>query len=176
MKIKSKKWKNINAGIVGFTAFVIVFEFLPRVWDLGSQTFNMISDKIKLEGNSNIDQNLMEQSLKNKKLVSELKQIVSNYEEDKNISTVMQYLNNIAKKSNITISSIKALRLKQNDKLWLQPVEIEFSSNYEQLYNFTRFLEHSPKVILVNKINSKPEIITKEKINTKLLLDVYLNL
>ncbi|MFZ1288484.1 MAG: type 4a pilus biogenesis protein PilO [Melioribacteraceae bacterium] len=176
MKIKNKKWKNINIGIVGFTAFVIVFEFMPRVWSLGSQSYNMISDKIKLEGNSNIDKNLMDQSLKNKNLVSQLKQIVSNYEEDKNISTVMQYLNNIANKSNITISSIKALKLKQNDKLWLQPVEIEFSSNYEQLYNFTRFLEHSPKVILVNKINSKPEIITKENINTKFLLDVYLNL
>ncbi|MBK7980281.1 MAG: type 4a pilus biogenesis protein PilO [Ignavibacteriae bacterium] len=176
MKIRNKKWKNINISIIGFTVFVIVIEFMPRFLNLGSQTFNVISDKIKLKETSSIDNNIKEQSLINKNLVSQLKQIVSNYEDDKNISTVMQYLNNIANKSNIKISSIKALKLKQEDKLWLQPVEIEITSNYEQLYNFTRFLEYSSKVILVNKLTSIPKTATKETLNTKLLLDVYLNL
>ncbi len=176
MIIKSKKWKNINIGIIAFTLVVMLFEFIPRIIDLGSLTFGLVSDTIRIEETSNIDTELMEQTLKNKNLKSQLKQVVSTYEEDKNISTVMQYLNNIASKSNISIASIKALKLKQNDRLWVQPVEIEFTSNYEQLYNLTRFLERSSKVILVNKLSSKPEVITKSKLNTKLLLDVYLNL
>jgi len=168
MKIKSKKWKNINLGIIAFTVVIILFEFIPRIMDLGTQTFSWISDKIKLEETSDIDAKLMEQSVKNKNLKSQMKQIVSDYEGDKNISTVMQYLNDIANKSNIHISSIKALKLKKDDRLWLQPVEIEFTSNYEQLFNFSRFIEHSSKVILVNKLKSEPEVITKGKLNTKL--------
>lgn len=176
MKIKNKKWKNINLGIIAFSLFITLFEFMPRIIDLGSLTFNWVSDTIRLDETSDIDVKLVEQSVKNKNLKIRLKQVVSTYEDDKNISSVMQYLNTIASKSKISISSIKALKLKQNERLWLQPVEIEFNSNYEQLYNFTRFLEKSSKVILVNKLNSKPEVISKEKIKTKLLLDVYLNL
>lgn len=176
MQIKSKKWKNINLGIITFTAMIIFFEFIPRVMDLSSQTFSWISDKIKLEETSDIDTKLMEQSARNKNLRTQMKQVVSDYEEDKNISTVMEYINHVANKSRINISSIKALKLKKDDRLWLQPVEIEFTSSYEQLYNFTRFIEHSSKVILVNKLSSKPKIITKGKLNTKLLVDVYLNL
>lgn len=176
MKIKNKKWKNINIGIISFTLFITLFEFIPRIMYLGSSTFEWISDTIRLEETNDIENNLIEQSINNKTLKSQLKQVVSTYEDDKNISTVMQYLNNIASESNITISSIKALKLKQNERLWIQPVEIEFSSSYEQLYNFTRFLEKSSKVILVNKLNSEPEVITRQKLNTRLLLDVYLNL
>ncbi|MCB0749454.1 MAG: type 4a pilus biogenesis protein PilO [Ignavibacteriae bacterium] len=176
MKIKNKKWQNINIGIIGFTLFIILFDFIPRVMDLGSNTFNLVSDKIKLNQNNEIDTELLQLSTKNKAIKNQFKQIVSDYEDDKNISTVMQYLNNIANKSNIKISSIKALKLKQENKLWLQPVEIEITSNYEQLYNFTRFLEHSSKVILVNKLTSIPKTATKETLNTKLLLDIYLNL
>lgn len=176
MKIKNKKWNNINLGIIAFTVVIILFEFIPRIMDLSSQTLGWISDTIKLEETSDIDAKLIEQSVRNKNLKSQMKQVVSEYEDDKNISTVMEYLNDIASKSNINISSIKALKLKKDNRLWLQPVEIEFTSSYEQLYNFTRFIEHSSKVILVNKLVTKPEVITKGKLTSNLLVDVYLNL
>ncbi len=64
----------------------------------------------------------------------------------------MRYLNKIANKSKINISSIKPRKLKSNENLWLQPIELEVYSNYEEVYNFIRFLENSEKVIVITEV------------------------
>lgn len=176
MKLNNSKWKNITVSIIGFTLFILIFELMPRIIDLGSTYFDWLSNNKKLKASTSIEEELLDENIKNKNLKKMLKNIVSDYEQDKNISNVMNYLNNIADKSNITIASIKALKLKQNNNLWLQPVEIEFTSNYEELYNFIRFVENSSKVILLSNLNCKPKVLTKNKLDSKILLDVYLNL
>ncbi|MBU0475266.1 MAG: type 4a pilus biogenesis protein PilO [Bacteroidetes bacterium] len=176
MKINNKKWKNINVIIIVFTIVVLFGEILPRIWDLSSLTINWINDTNKLDKVTAIDANLYKLTETNKKLKSQINQIVSDYEENKNISTTMRYLNNIAKKSNISITSIKPSKLKSNENLWLLPVELEFNSNYEELYNFIRFLESSEKVILVTEISINPITITQQKLKVLTKINVYLNL
>ena len=176
MIIKNKKWKNLNLLIIAFTLVILTFEVLPRVWDIGKLVTELISNSNKLERLDEIDNNLLDLNIENKNLKRQLGEIVSDYKSDKNISTTMRYLNEIANKSKLKITSIKPVKLKNNDKLWLQAIELKFYSNYERLYNFVRFLEHSPKVILLKEIKVKPKVKSRDKLEIVVNIDVYLNL
>ncbi len=176
MQIKNKKWKNINISIIVIIVLILFFEILPRIWDLGKTSIEFIENSKKLEKIDEVDSKLKELTIENRNLKAVMNKIVSNYEENKNISSTMRYLNDISNKSHISISSIKPLKLNKRENLWLQPIEIEFYSNYEQLYNFIRFLEYSKKVMLITEITVVPKIITHNKLKVITKIDVYLNL
>jgi Tfp pilus assembly protein PilO len=155
---------------------VIFSDLMPDYSNLVSTGYDLFIQKKKVEESENNRQVIHELEIKNKNLRLEINQVVSNYEENKNLSSVLSFLDKAAKESKIKFTSIRPKKLEKKDNLWMQPVEVNISSSYENIYNFTRYLESSSKVAVLKELSFKPEKILKPKLEMKAEIEFYLNL
>ena len=176
MPIKSKKWKNIIALSFFLFAVLIFSDIIPDYSNIAIIGYDLFIQKRKIEESENNKQTIRELEIKNKNLKLEINKVVSNYKENKNLSSVISFLDLAAKESKAKLTSIRPRKLEKKDNLWMQPVEINISSSYENIYNFTRYLESSSKVAVLNELNFKPEGILKPELKLKAEIEFYLNL
>ena len=159
MPIKSKKWKNIIALSFFLFAVLIFSDIIPDYSNIAIIGYDLFIQKRKIEESENNKQTIRELEIKNK-----------------NLSSVISFLDLAAKESKAKLTSIRPRKLEKKDNLWMQPVEINISSSYENIYNFTRYLESSSKVAVLNELNFKPEGILKPELKLKAEIEFYLNL
>ena len=57
-----------------------------------------------------------------------------------------------------------------------QPVEISLESDYENIYNYVRFLENSSRIIKMKELKFKPMKTGLSILKLKANIEVYLNL
>ena len=176
MAIKFGKWKKTIILTIGLLIFLIIFEIFPRYASLYDAFFEIIRNNNAIESIETTKLQIQELNLQNKRIKFEINNLVSDYEENKNISSVISYLDKTAGENRIKISSIKPGKLIYKDNLWLQPLEVSLQSNYQSIFNFLRILENSSKVILINELTYKPDELLKNKLNFTAKLEVYLNL
>ena len=136
---------------------------------------NHFFDEKKIEESENKRLAIRELEIKNKNLKKEINQVVSNYEENKNLSSVLSFLDEAAKESKVKFTSIRQRKLRK-DNLWMQPIEVNISSSYGNIYNFTRYLESSSKVAVLKELSFKPEEMLKPELEMKAEIEFYLNL
>lgn len=176
MQIKTKKWKNIILLSLFLFVIIIFSEIIPKYSDLLSMSYDLIEQKIRSKESEENKSEMNKLLSENKNLKIEINNIVSDYEENKNLSSVLNFLDTAAKESGVSFTSIKPMQLLRKDNLWLQPVEINISSKFENIYNFTRYLESSSRVAVLKELQFKPEEMLSSKLNVKANLEFYLNL
>lgn len=176
MPIKNPKWRNLFLLVLGFTIIVIFFEVIPRILNDITLISDWIEQSNRIDRIGEVEKALEISKKENSRLRKNIGSIVSNYEDKQKISSVLSSIDNIAKKAKVSLDRIIPKEVSYRDNLLLQPIEIELTSQYENYYNFIRFLENSPKVIIVKEIAvHQLESGSKYlKIDTK--LEVYLNL
>jgi Tfp pilus assembly protein PilO len=176
MIIKDNKWRNLIILFCGLFLIAMIFEIIPDYTTLFTQVYNLIIQNNELsEGQKNktmLNQILM----KNEELKSRINSYVSSYNENTNVSTIITLLYNTANKCNISITAIRPSKIFKKNNLWLQPVDVDFSSNYENTFNFVKFIERSRKVIIVKQLSMVLSQEQKEGLDIEAKLDVYLNL
>ena len=176
MLIKSKKWKNIIFLSLFLFVVVTFSDVIPDYSNLVSTGYDLFIQKRKIEESENNRLAIRELEIKNKNLKLEINRVVSNYEENKNLSSVLSFLDEAAKESKVKFTSIRPKKLEKKDNLWMQPVEVNISSSYGNIYNFTRYLESSSKVAVLKELSFKPEEMLKPKLEMKAEIEFYLNL
>lgn len=176
MTFKNSKWKNIVLLSSVFFVIVILFQIFPDYAGLIHKVKTLVEQKDEIsEGKKN--QKILTNVLnRHKDLKNEIGSYVSNYNENKNISSIITILYNAAKKCNLTISSIRPSKVLQKNNLWLQPMEINFSTDYQNTYNFIKFIEKSRKVIIVKDLEMISSSKKKVNLDVKARIEVYLNL
>lgn len=114
--------------------------------------------------------------IENKKLKKELAGILSNSDKAGSLSSTIELIDNISQKCDLEIQSIQPGNIKKENDLVIQSMDLVILSEYENFYNFARFVENASRIMLLRKIIIKQEKSGSDKlvINTK--LDVYLNL
>ena len=176
MLIKNKKYKNFILLTFLLFALLFVFEILPVYSDLLSMTMKVFEQNSQIEKiaeNKNELDNLNKQI---RKLKIRMYNNFSDYSDSRNLSAVINLLDSLSKKSKIKNIAIKPGELKENDQLWLQPVEISLESDYENIYNYVRFLENSSRIIKMKELKFKPMKTGLSILKLKANIEVYLNL
>ena len=176
MPIKNKKWKNILMLLCGFTVIILLFEILPRALNTLSLTSEWIEQSDQIEMLGKIDARINMITKQNAELKASIGSIVSDYEDNQKISSVLSLFDEIAPNRNVNIEIVKPLEIIKRDNLWLQPIDMTITAMYENFYNFIRFLENSQKVVLVKEITLKNENSVNGKIKINTTFEVYLNL
>ena len=176
MPIKNKKWKNIILLLCGFTIVVLLFEIFPRALGTFSLASEWMEQSDQIERLGEIETRIEMVSKENSSLKEDISSIVSDYEDNQKISSVLSLLDEIANGTNVNIEAIKPQAIVKRDNLWLQPIDMTITSKYENFYNFIRFLESSQKVVLVKDIYLKHENSVTGMLNINTKLEVYLNL
>ena len=176
MKFNNTKWRNLFYLIAGFSLFVLILEIIPRTWDLTGNIAEWISSSNKIDMLNEQEQKLGEITIRNNRLKDEINSIVSDYEENKNISSILNELNGIASASKVKITNIKPEKIEKDKNLWLQPMEINIESNFDGIYNFVRMMENSSKVIVVKSIDIRSIKTLSGYLNSNVNIEVYLNL
>ena len=176
MPIKTPKWRNMVILILCFTMLVVVFEVFPGILNNADLVFEWIEQSSQIDKSDEIENRLTGVKQQNSQLKSYINNIVSNYEEAQNSSSILKMLDEIATRSKVDIEIIKPKTIIQRDNLWLQPIDIVLTSQYENYYNFIRFLENSQKVVLVKEIFIESGNSDGVELQISLKLEVYLNL
>lgn len=176
MIIKNKKWRNISLIIIVFTIMIIVFEILPRSYDLVSSYLTSVDQEKKINELEIIKLEQRNLQIEVNDLENNISKLVSNIESDKKISSVISLLNQLSEKAKVKIVSIKPTKIYKKDNLWIQLLDIKMESELENIYNFTRFLENTEKVISFNKLEIKSVKPAANKLTINSELEVYLNL
>ena len=176
MKIKNKKWRNISMIIIGFTILIIVFEIIPRSFDLVSNYITTVDQEKKINELEILKLQQKNLQIEVNDLENNISKLVSNIESDKKISSIINLLNQLSDKAKVKIVSIKPTKISKKDNLWIQLLEVKMESRLENIYNLTRFLENADKVISFNKLEVKSVKPANDKLTINSELEVYLNL
>lgn len=176
MQIKNKRWKLIISATFGFTIVIIFFDLLPRYSALLNQAAARFDKRNSAGSLVKNQEKLRLLRIENQNLRRNINNIVTDYKENKNLSSVLTFLDEKAAESYIKLRDIKPGELKRQNNLWLQPIELNLNSNYENIYNYLRFLEGSNNVILITELSMKPANRSNDSLNIKAHLEVYLNL
>lgn len=173
MLIKNTKWKNITILSIVFFFIVLFFEILPGYAELISASAELLFREDPEEQMTKSEARLIQLKAEKRKLKVLASSQFSGYNEG-GVSSIIALLDESAAKSNSEIISLKPGNFKKNDNIVFQPVNMEMYAGYENLYNYLRFLENTPKVLHIKKLSIKEFeeddlIITAE-------LEAYLNL
>lgn len=176
MTFKNAKWQNILILSCALFVLVLIFEIIPDYIALFSKVESLIERGSSIsEGEKN---KLMLNSVvrRNKDLKNQIGSFVSNYNENTDISATMDILYKKANQCHMTIATIRPSKVMQKNNLWYQPMEIDFITNYQNTFNFVKFIEKSQKVIIVKQLNIVSSQKNKNFLDVKANIEVYLNL
>ncbi len=176
MTIKSSKWKNIITLTSLFFLFVILFDIVPKYYDLISSGVVLLFNGNVEEQLNNTSNKLSSLEIENKKLKVNINSMASNYEADKKVSAIISLIDISAKKSNAQISEIIPGISQRKDNLFLQPVKVNLTSDYESLFNFIRQLENSNKVLVLKSISIKQSKESNKILIAEANIDAYMKL
>lgn len=174
--IKNKKWKNIIIGASLMFMLILIMEIFPRMYNIVSLSTELLIKKYRMESNENNQAEINNLIFQNKQLTRQIGTIVSDYRKNKNISDVITLLDTLARKCDVHIADIKPLKMGKTNNLWVQPIDVSFSSSYEGMYNYLILLEKSSKVILLRKISMINSVDSKPNIEINAQFAVYLNI
>lgn len=176
MLINSKKWQFVVGTTLVLTVLVLLFDLSPRylaLWDKVGAYYNSVNNMNSLP---QLKANLKEIKFENSQLHNNINNLISDYKENKNLSSVLEYLDKNARRSKIKITEIIPGKLRERNNLWLLPIQVEMSTKYENIYNFVRLLENSNKVVLINQLILTPIKDNADSLLVKSKLNVFLNL
>jgi Tfp pilus assembly protein PilO len=175
MVIKNKKWKSYTIITAVFFAFIIVFEIAPDY----SADFYSIGEFITSSNNKSELEKCETEILNLTKRNSALRNTLSantDINNDKNdISSVINYLSIVSRKSYVENYSLRPAALEQKDGLWVLPINIEISGDYSIIYNYIRFIEMSPRIIVIRDLSITPKEKLKDDLLMKTNLEFYVN-
>ena len=100
---------------------------------------------------------------------------VSSFNES-SLSGIINHLDNLSKKSGIKNLAIKPGEIKKENNLVIQPVEINLNAEYENIFNYIRFLENSGQVIKIKELKLKPVKPVTKILTLKANIEIYLNI
>ena len=146
------------------------------MYNIASLSTGLLIKKYRMESNENNQAEINNLIFQNKQLTRQIGDIVSDYRKNKNISDVITLLDTLARKCDVHIVDIKPLKMGKTNNLWVQPIDVSFSSSYEGMYNYLLMLEQSSKVILLRKISMLNSADSKTNIEIKTQFAVYLNI
>jgi Tfp pilus assembly protein PilO len=176
MQIKNKKWKQIILVSVSAFMLILFFEIVPRTMNIGTLVFKLVDQKIKISSSDKNEDLIKQYTIENKSLRGQIGNIVSDYEKDKNISQILDFLDTASQLNNVRIIEIKPGQLIKNKNIFIAPLEVSFIAHYENFYNYLLNLEKSSKVIVIKQLSIVPKDILSDTLSIKAKIDVYLNI
>jgi len=176
MQIKNKKWKQIILISISTLLMIVFFEIIPRAMNIGSLVIQLIDQKIKIGSNEKNEDLIKQYTIENKSLRRQIGNIVSDYEKDKNISQILNFLDSASQLNNVRILEIKPGPIIKNKNILITPIDINFTAHYENFYNYLLNLEKSSKVMVIKQLSIVPKDILSDTLSIKAKIDVYLNI
>lgn len=174
--LNNKKWKNVILfSALGFS-IIFLIEISPRIYNVAVISVDLLAKKIKSDSNQKIKENVNVLIMRNKNITRQIGAIVSDYNKNRNISDVVNLLDSLSLYCKIHITDIKPQQIIKNNNLWVQPIDVTMSSNYESIYNLINAIEHSTKVILLKKIFITNNNNLNKELTIKAHFEVYLNI
>jgi hypothetical protein len=171
MKIKTPKYKNMVFLTSAAFTLIVLFEIMPGYYDLGSSLVSVIFQKVSGSNDEVLSNQLLnlkaEQSDLKKKFFGEFSTSENNY----SFSSALEKFNVKDSEFSISINSIKPLKKIKKGRLGFQIISLGVSCDFENIYNYCRWLEVKGSTIDFEEI-----IISRQKdsdlLQSSLLLDV----
>ncbi|QQS36977.1 MAG: hypothetical protein IPM56_03200 [Ignavibacteriales bacterium] len=158
MKIKNRKYKHTITITSIIFILVLLFEVIPNYWKLSETLYSLVSEKLTKTNAEDLEAEL--NSLKRNHI--QLKKML--YGEFNSVSDKDNYLNALEKfniedsKFRVSFNSIKPIKKIKKGRLNFQRFSLEFSCDYENVYNYCRWLEYKNLAMNFEEI-----VISKQK-------------
>ena len=171
MKIKTPKYKNVVLLTSAIFVLIILFEIMPGYYDLGSSLVSVIFQKVSGSNEEELSNKLVllktEQTKLKKMFYGEFSETENNY----SFSNALEKFNVNNSEFDLSINSIKPLKKIKKGRLNFQRINLGMNCNFENIYNYCRWLEVSGSTIDFEEVS-----ISKQKdselLQSTLLLDV----
>lgn len=172
MVIKTPKYRKIISTTIIIFTVILLFEIFPNYYNLTDKFISITIQKISGNNKEQLFNRLTYLKEEKTKLEKIYYNEFSTLEKNNNFS---EYLNKFTVNDNlfdISINSIRPLKKIKKDRLSFQRISLELNSNYENFYNYCRWLEFKGSLIFFEEINiSKQQDNSYLKIN--LLIDIF---
>lgn len=169
MRIRDPKAKRylILSSVVYL--FILLYEIFPACYTLGDNIFSAVLKSF----NGNTDEDLLNKLNQKKNEYQRLINIFNGDSSGNNLrlSSTLDKLNITAEELDISLISIKPVKSTQNGKLINQRMELYFKSDYENIYNYFRWLFIKGVPLDIISMN-----ITREKEETNLILCLVIDI
>lgn len=170
MIIRIPKYKNIIiTTVIAFSA-IIFFEIIPGFYDVGSKLLSVILQKVSGDNEENLSRELISLREENSRLKKQYFGEISSTEDNNNLSAALEKFKVDNEEFKISINSIKPLKKIKKGRLSYQKISLGMNCNYEDIYNYCRWLEINSPTIEFEEINLK-----KAKYNDHLGISLVLN-
>ena len=107
MIFKGKKWKNLAISVIVAFILIILFEILPLSERVISNYMTLVHLKDQYELSINGDKTIIDLQGKNKYLEKRIALLVGESEQQRNLSSVVQQMNNNAQIVGVKVMSFK---------------------------------------------------------------------
>ncbi len=174
--LKSNKWLNMFRMISGLFLLLLFFELYPRYSELVSDTWKLFIWQQANKEDEQIRLNIQNINLQNTKLKADISSIISDYNEQRSISSIIGYIDSIATNNKLKLTSIKPEVITEERNLLRLPLLVVMEGVYDNLYKFTHEIENSPQVIIIKEMDVKSVYPSRQKVVMELNIEVYLNL
>ena len=171
MKIKTPKYKNMVLFTVVSAILILGFEILPGYYNMCSNLVPTIFHKL-----SGVDDKVLLKQLITLKEdhIKLKKQFFGEFADEENnysFSHSLEMFNMNRGGFDISINSIKPIKKYKKGRLIFQKINIGMSSNFENIYNYCRWLEITRSAVDFEEMNiSKPK--DNKLLQANILLDV----
>ena len=176
MQIKNKKWKNYIILTWVFFALIFLFEIIPDYSALFSDLFNMLNKNELKSDLKDCELKINSLNVEKQKLKSLISGSITDVDNNKDVSSVLSFLDDISERSRTNISMLKPGIISKSDNLCVLPIEIEMNAGYSGIYNYFNFLESSPKIVVIEGLEIKPKVLMTDTLTATANINIYLNL
>lgn len=171
MKIKTPKYRyTLTISLLVF-ALVIFFEVVPGYYQLCSNLLSVLVEKISGDDYDKLSNRLDNLKSENSKLKKVFFGEFSSGQSNHSFSETLDNFNVSQDEFDMTINSIKPLKKVQKGRLNFQRISLELQGDYENIYNYCRWLEMRGKTFHFEEV-----IIARQKdknfLKTNMLIDV----
>jgi|GEM_PF-3401289 Tfp pilus assembly protein PilO len=176
MKIKNKKWKNYIILTWVLFAMVFLFEIIPDYSALFSNLYDILNKNELKNDLNNCQMKINSLNIENQKLKSMISGSITDVDNNKDVSSVLSFLDDISQKSRANIAMLKPGVITKSDNLYVLPIEIEMNAGYCGIYNYFNFLESSSKIVTIQNLEIRSKVLLTDTLTAKADLNIYLNL
>ena len=159
-----------------FFALIILFEIIPDYYTLFSDLFDMLNKNGLKNDLQNCQLNINAQQAEKRQLKALISGSITEVDNSKDVSSVLSFLDDVSKRSGITVSMLKPGAISKSDNLFILPIQIEMNAGYRGIYGYFSLLERSAKVVVIKQLEVKSKIVLTDTLTAKADINIYLNL
>lgn len=171
MQLRTPKYKNTAILTLLLFILIMLLEVIPGYYQLAETLYSVVVQKYSDDNHEKMESELIQLNENQNKLKRIFYGEFTTTSENSSFSNTLEKFNVKGNEFDISINSIKPLKKLKNGRLSFQRVNIAFISDYENSFNYCRWLEvKSPSLDFEELVISKQK--NSENLQTNIVIDV----